>query len=146
MKRDQRYEPAGAVDMALDDVASERRSGGRGKLEVDDGIGTQVSQSGAGDGLGGQVRGEARWKRVGLNAEGGQTDAIDRDAVARVQARGKCGRGDGDARRARGGGNAEQRAGGFDEAGKHKYRVSRTGIRKQRLRLWASAMGRGGSR
>ena len=67
--------------MALDDVASKRRSGGRGKLEVDDRIGTQVSERGAGNGLGSQVGGEARRKRVGLNAEGGEADAIDCDRV-----------------------------------------------------------------
>ena len=46
-------EGCGSVDMALDDVASERRAGRRGEFEVNDGVGTQVRERGAGDGLGG---------------------------------------------------------------------------------------------
>jgi hypothetical protein len=82
-------ERCGAVDVALDDMASERRAGGRGEFEVEDGVGAQVRERGAGDGLGGQVGGEARGEGVGLDAEGGETDAVDRDAVAGVEACGE---------------------------------------------------------
>ncbi len=113
----------GAVDMTLDDVASEWRAGGCGELEVQGGVGAEVGERGAGDGLGGEVGGEARGEGVGFDAECGEADAVDGDAVAGVETRGESGRGDGDAGCAFGGGDGEEGAGGFDEASEHKYRV-----------------------
>lgn len=45
----------GAVDVALDDVASEGRAGGCGEFEVQDGVGAEMDEGGAGDCLGGEV-------------------------------------------------------------------------------------------
>ncbi|MDB6032039.1 MAG: hypothetical protein JWM16_2377, partial [Verrucomicrobiales bacterium] len=58
----------GSVDMALDDVASERRAGRGGEFEIDDGVWAEAGERGAGDGLGGEVGGEARGESVGLDA------------------------------------------------------------------------------
>ena len=102
-------------------MASEGRAGGGGEFEVDDGVGAEAGERGAGDGLGGEVGGEARGKGVGFDAEGGEADAVDGDAVAGVEAGGEGGRGDGDAGCAFGGGDGEEGAGGFDEAGEHRY-------------------------
>jgi hypothetical protein len=113
-----------AVDVTLDDVASEGRAGGGGEFEVQDCVGTQVRERGAGDGLSGEIGGEAWGKGVGLDAESGEADAVDGDAVTGVQARRECGRGDGDAGRARGGRDGEKGSGGFDQAGEHDVRLS----------------------
>ncbi len=56
----------GAVDVALDDVAAERRACGCGEFEVDDGAGLEAGERGAGDGLGGEIGGEVRWDGGGL--------------------------------------------------------------------------------
>ena len=82
-----------------------------------------MGEGGAGNGLGSEVGGEARGKRVWLDAEGSKADAVDGDAVAGVEACGERRCGDGDAGCAFGGGDSEERAGGFDQAGEHKYRV-----------------------
>lgn len=95
-------EGRGSVDVALNDVASQRRACWCRELKVDDSVGAQVREGGAGDGLGGKVGGEAWGKGVGLDAESRQADAVDCDAIAGVEARGERGRGDGDAGRARG--------------------------------------------
>ena len=58
-------EGCGAVDVALDDVASEGGAGGGGEFEVEDGVGTKVGEGGSGDGLGGEVGGEAWGKALG---------------------------------------------------------------------------------
>ncbi len=49
-------------------------------------VGAEVRERGAGDGLGGEVGGEARGEGVGLDAEGGEADSVDGDAVAGVEA------------------------------------------------------------
>jgi hypothetical protein len=117
-------EGGGAVDVALNDVAAEGRTGGGWEFEVEDGVGAEVGEGGAGDGLGGEVGGEARGEGVGLDAEGGEADAVDRDAVAGVEAGGERGGGDGDAGGSCGGGDGEQGAGGFDQAGEHGFSLS----------------------
>jgi hypothetical protein len=109
--------------VALNDVASERRAGGRGEFEIQGGVGVQVGERGACDGFGGEVGGEAWGESIGFDAESREADAVDGDAVAGVEARGESGCGDGDASRAFGGGDGEKRAGSFDQAGEHKYRV-----------------------
>ena len=53
--------------------------------------GREVRERGAGDGLGGEVGGEARGEGVGFDAEGGEADAVDCDAVAGVEAWGERG-------------------------------------------------------
>ena len=116
-------EGGGAVDMALNDVASEGRAGGGGEFEVQDGVGAEVGECGAGDGLGGEVGGEARREGVGFDAERSKADAVDCDAVAGVEARGERGCSDGDTGCAFGGGDGEEGAGGFDESGEHRYRI-----------------------
>src|ERR1700761_4245103 len=90
-------EGGGAVDMALNDVASEGRAGGSLEFEVQDGIGAKVGECGAGDGLGGEVGGEARREGVRFNAERSKADTVDCDAVAGVETCGERRRGDGDA-------------------------------------------------
>lgn len=57
---------------------------------------------------------EKRGEGVGFDAEGGEADAVDRDAVAGVETRGERGCGDGDAGCAFGWGDGEKSAGGFD--------------------------------
>jgi len=116
-------EGGGAVDVTLDDVATEGRSRGCGEFEVEDSVGAKVRECGAGDGLGGEVGGEARGEGVWLDAESGEADAVDCDAVAGVETRGERGGGDGDAGRAFGGGDGEKCPSGFDKTGEHKYRV-----------------------
>jgi len=126
-------ESGGAVDVALDDVASEGRASRCGELKVEYGVGAQVRERGAGDGLGGEVSGEARGKGVGFDAEGGETDAVDRDAVAGVEARGERGGGDGDTGRALGGSDGEECACGFNQSSEHSPSLldSREGWRLQ---------------
>ena len=119
----ERKKDDGAVDVALDDVAAEWRTGGGGELEVDDGVRVQVHEGGTGDGFGGEVGGEAWWEGVGFNAKGSEADAVYGDAVAGVEAEGERGCGDSDARCAFGGGDGEEGAGGFDETSEHDYRV-----------------------
>ena len=116
-------EGGGAVDMALNDVAAEGRADGCGELQVEDGVGTQVGERGAGESFGCKVGGEARREGVGFDAECGEADAVDCDAVAGVEARGECGRGDGDACCAFSGSDGKEGASGFDESREHKYRV-----------------------
>ena len=116
-------EGACAIDVSLHDVSAERRAGGGGQLEVDDGSGLEAGERGAGDGLGGEIGGEARREGVGLDGKRGETDAADGDAVAGGEPGGQCGRGDGDARRARSGRDGQDGPGGFDDAGEHEYRV-----------------------
>jgi hypothetical protein len=70
--------------MTLHDVPAERRARGRGKFEVDDGSGAQIGQGGAGESLFGEVGGEGRQGDI----ERGEADAVDRDRIADVQARG----------------------------------------------------------
>src|ERR1700678_1671034 len=94
----------------------------RRRQSVSDGFG--VWGGGGGDGLCCEIGGEARGKGVGLDAEGGEADAVDRDAVAGVQTRGECGRGDGDPGCACGGSDGEKGAGGFNEAGEHSPTLS----------------------
>ena len=120
----------GAVDVALDDVAAERGAGGSGQLEVDRGALAEVGEGGAGQRLGGEIGGEARREGVGLDVERGEADAVDGDAVARVELGGERGRGDGDAGVAFAAGEGEQGAGGLDQSGEHRvsnrsrYRVT----------------------
>ena len=96
-------EGGGAIDVALDDVSAQGRAGGSGEFEVDDGAFVEVGEGGAGDGLGGEVGREAWGECVGLDAEGGDADSADGDAVASVEAGGEGGCRDGDAGRTCGG-------------------------------------------
>ena len=89
------------VDVTLDYVASEGGAGGGWEFEVDDGFGAEVREGGAGDGLGGEVGGEAWREGVGLDVEGGEADSADGYAVAGVETANEFrGSGDGDACRA----------------------------------------------
>ena len=115
--------------MALHDVAAERRTGWRRKFEVQNSVGPEMRERGAGDGLGGKVGGETWGKGVWFDAEGGEADAVDCDAVASVEARGECGSGDGNASRTLGGSDGEKGTGGFDESSEHENRVQRTGAK-----------------
>ena len=115
----QREQGGGAVDVALDDVAAERRACGSGELQVDDGAGAEMGKRGAGDGLGGEVGGEGS----GGDVEGGEADSVDGDAIAEGEACGERWRVDGDAGRSGGGRGGEDGSGGFDEASEHSYRV-----------------------
>ena len=62
-------EGACAIDMALDDVSAEGRAGGCGEFEVDDRLRVQQRECGPGDGLGGEIGGEARRESIGLDVE-----------------------------------------------------------------------------
>ena len=81
------------------------------------------------DGLSGQVSREARGEGVGFDTEGGEADTVDCDAIACIEPRGEHGRGDGDAGCAFSGRYSEERAGGFDQASEHEYRVQGSGFR-----------------
>ena len=117
-------EGRGGVDVTLDDVSAERRAGGGGELEIDDGVGPEARERGACDGLCGEIGGEARRKGVGFYVERGEADSADGDRVTRIEAadeRGRCG--DGDAGDAGVWGDVKNGSRGFDQAGEHGYRV-----------------------
>jgi len=117
-------ESCGSVYVALNDVASERRTGGGGKLQIDDGVGAELRERGASDRFGSEVGREAWGEGVGFDAEGGEADAVDRDAVAGVEACGERGGCNGDAGRACGGRDGEKRSGGLDQSSKHGLSLS----------------------
>ena len=74
----ERQEFAGAIDVALDDVAAEAAAGGKGALQIDARTGAQVAQIAAPEGLRGEIGGEG----IGPQIDGGKTDAVDGDAGA----------------------------------------------------------------
>ena len=106
---------AGAVDMALDDVAAEARADGRGAFEVDRGADGEGAEAGTVQGLRHDVGGEL----VALVLDDGEADAVHGDGVAVLRAVGHDGAAEPEAR-----GVAEILDGGdlaqlFDDSGEH---------------------------
>ena len=107
---------AGAVDMALDDVAAERTAGGGGQLEVYFRAGLECAERSAVEGFLGEVGVE-----VGrVDIERCKADAGDGERVAFAEAVGDAGRFYGDAADAAAIGEADEGAGLLDDAGEHE--------------------------
>ncbi len=82
------------------------------------------AEGGAGEGFAGEIGGEVR----GLSErDRGEADAVDGDAVSGAPAACECGGGEDQARGSFGGCEGDDGAGGFDESGEHRYRVTRSG-------------------
>src|SRR5882724_623042 len=79
--------------MALDDVSAETAVGSHGKFEIDQIAFVNARERSTLPGFGGEVGAE----QGGLDVEGGQTHAADRDAVAGLEFFGDMIGGDGDA-------------------------------------------------
>ena len=114
----QREERADAIDVALYDVAAERRAGRSGKFEVDDVAGLELGELGAFDRLLGEIGGELGMGEV----KRGETDARDGDRIPGAQTRREVRGGDGEAGRPHGvagGDDGDDDSRGCDQAGEH---------------------------
>ena len=127
--------------MALHDVSAEWRAGGSGQLEIDDCVIGERGKSRASDRFFRKVGGEMRRGK----SDGGEADAVDRDAVAFPEARDeRLGRANGETKRTSAMLATHDVAGLFDESGKH--RISLPWIRCRAGRRDSAARDCGGSR
>ena len=78
---------AGAIDVALNDVAAEGAAGGGRQFEIDPGAGSERAERSAVEGL----LGEVGVKVSGVRIEGGETDAGNAERVTFAQAGGDPG-------------------------------------------------------
>jgi hypothetical protein len=108
-------ELAGAIDVALDDVAAERAAGGGGELEVEECAGCKRAEGGLVEGFLGEVGVE----ESGVNVERGEAYARDAEGIAFAEATGEAGGFDGDAADAAAVEEADESPGLLDDAGEH---------------------------
>ena len=108
---------AGAVDVALHDVAAERAAGGGGQFEVDACAGSERAERSAVE----RFLREIGVEVGGVGVERGEADAGDAERVAFAQARGDAGSFDGDAANAATIGEADEGSGLLDDAGEHGF-------------------------